>query len=94
VTFGLATRKLYPKVVRRHGEGDKSHLTTIEGLAALSLDALSSVAYGPESIMLTLAVAVFSHGLWRPSPCPCGVSGNAATAAISGSKALPCADAS
>ncbi|MFE1754623.1 APC family permease [Streptomyces anandii] len=57
MTFGLATRKLYPKVVRRHGEGDKSHLTTIEGLAALSLDALSSVAYGPEAIMLTLVAA-------------------------------------
>ncbi|MGW3359997.1 APC family permease [Streptomyces bungoensis] len=57
MTFGLATRKLYPKVVRRHGEGDKSHLTVVEGLAALSLDALSSVAYGPEAIMLTLAAA-------------------------------------
>ncbi|MFE2511935.1 APC family permease [Streptomyces naganishii] len=57
MTFGLATRKLYPKVARRHGEGDKSHLTTLEGLAALSLDALSSVAYGPEAIMVTLVAA-------------------------------------
>ncbi|GGY10640.1 hypothetical protein [Streptomyces anandii] len=57
MTFGLATRKLHPKVVRCHGEGDKSHLTATEGLAALSLDALSSVAYGPEAIMLTLVAA-------------------------------------
>ncbi|MEV7691568.1 hypothetical protein ACFW1F_18345 [Streptomyces bungoensis] len=26
MTFGLATRKLYPKVVRRHGEGAKAQL--------------------------------------------------------------------
>lgn len=57
MTFGLATRKLQPKISRRHGEGGKSHLTTIEGLAALSLDALRSVAYGPEAIMVTLVVA-------------------------------------
>jgi hypothetical protein len=29
----------------------------LEGLAALSLDALSSVAYGPEAIVLVLAAA-------------------------------------
>ncbi|WP_425264252.1 amino acid permease [Streptomyces bungoensis] len=57
MTFGLATGKLHPKIPRCHGEGGKSRLTTVEGLAALSLDALSSVAYGPEAIMVTLAVA-------------------------------------
>ena len=36
---------------------DKHRLTAIEGLAALSLDALSSVAYGPEAIALVLATA-------------------------------------
>ena len=41
----------------RHGEGGKDHLTSFEGLAALSLDALSSVAYGPEAIVLVLAAA-------------------------------------
>ena len=41
----------------RHGEGGKDHLTSVEGLAALSLDALSSVAYGPEAIVLVLAAA-------------------------------------
>jgi amino acid transporter len=44
-------------VPRRHGEGGKDHLTSLEGLAALSLDALSSVAYGPEAIVLVLAAA-------------------------------------
>ncbi len=38
-------------------EGDKQHLTAFGGLAALSLDALSSVAYGPESILLVLITA-------------------------------------
>jgi amino acid transporter len=35
----------------------KDHITPIEGLSALSLDALTSVAYGPEAIILVLAVA-------------------------------------
>jgi amino acid transporter len=33
---------------------DKHRLTTLSGLAALSLDALSSVAYGPEPIVVVL----------------------------------------
>jgi amino acid transporter len=57
VTFGLASRKVQPRVPRRHGEGGKAHLTSFEGLAALSLDALSSVAYGPEAIVVVLVVA-------------------------------------
>ena len=36
---------------------DKHRLTALEGLAALSLDALSSVAYGPEAIVIVLAAA-------------------------------------
>jgi amino acid transporter len=55
--FGLASRKVHPRVPRHHGEGGKSHLTSFEGLAALSLDALSSVAYGPEAIVVVLVVA-------------------------------------
>ena len=46
-----------PRVSLRPGEGNKDHLTSLEGLAALSLDALSSVAYGPEAIVLVLAAA-------------------------------------
>jgi amino acid transporter len=39
-------------------EEQESHrLTALEGLAALSLDALSSVAYGPEAIVIVLAAA-------------------------------------
>ena len=43
--------------VRRHQRGDPHRLTAVGGLAALSLDALSSVAYGPEAIVLVLVVA-------------------------------------
>jgi amino acid transporter len=39
-----------------HGTG-KERITPVEGLSALSLDALTSVAYGPEAIILVLAVA-------------------------------------
>ena len=42
--------------------GERDRLTVPQGLAALSLDALSSVAYGPEAIVVVLAVAG-SHGL-------------------------------
>lgn len=55
--FGTARGKPVPRVPLRHGEGNKGHLTSFGGLAALSLDALSSVAYGPEAIVLVLAAA-------------------------------------
>jgi amino acid transporter len=54
---GTVPGKVVPRVPRRHGEGDKDHLTSLGGLAALSLDALSSVAYGPEAIVLVLVAA-------------------------------------
>ena len=39
-------------------EADERHrLTAVQGLAALSLDALSSVAYGPEAILIVLVAA-------------------------------------
>ncbi|MFI6685283.1 APC family permease [Streptomyces sp. NPDC050485] len=57
MAYGLARRELRPRVPLQHGEGDKYRLTSIEGLAALSLDALSSVAYGPEAIVLVLVAA-------------------------------------
>lgn len=40
--------------LRRHLRGDSHRLSAVGGLAALSLDALSSVAYGPEAIVLAL----------------------------------------
>ncbi|MEZ0107637.1 amino acid transporter [Catenulispora sp. EB89] len=55
--YGTAPKKVVPRVPLRHGEGKKDHLTSFGGLAALSLDALSSVAYGPEAIVLVLAAA-------------------------------------
>ncbi|QHC21189.1 APC family permease [Streptomyces sp. GS7] len=41
---------------------DRHRLTALQGVAALSLDAMASVAYGPESIVLVLAAAG-AHGL-------------------------------
>jgi len=41
----------------RPGEGGRDSLSSLGGLAALSLDALSSVAYGPEAIVLVLVAA-------------------------------------
>ena len=38
-------------------EDERHRLTGLEGLAALSLDALSSVAYGPEAILVVLVTA-------------------------------------
>ena len=38
-------------------EAERERLTALGGLAALSLDALSSVAYGPEAILVVLVAA-------------------------------------
>jgi amino acid transporter len=38
-------------------DGERQRLTAVQGLAALSLDALSSVAYGPEAILIVLVAA-------------------------------------
>jgi amino acid transporter len=43
--------------VRQEQRGDEHKLTALGGLAALSLDALSSVAYGPEAIVLVMVTA-------------------------------------
>jgi amino acid transporter len=50
--------------VRRHLRGDSHRLTAAGGLAALSLDALSSVAYGPEAIVLVLVGAGAAAVRW------------------------------
>src|SRR5580704_11482444 len=39
------------------GDDEHHRLTAVQGLAALSLDALSSVAYGPEAILVVLVAA-------------------------------------
>jgi len=41
----------------RFGDEAKEQITPVEGLSALSLDALTSVAYGPEAILIVLATA-------------------------------------
>jgi amino acid transporter len=41
----------------RASETSKERITPVEGLSALSLDALTSVAYGPEAIIVVLALA-------------------------------------
>ena len=56
-------RRTYRRIYRGHTpragkHADKGHeLGVFGGLAALSLDALSSVAYGPEAMMVVLAAA-------------------------------------
>jgi amino acid transporter len=40
----------------RSSETSKEQITPVEGLSALSLDALTSVAYGPEAIIVVLAL--------------------------------------
>jgi len=50
-------RPIADRRLRRHQRGDEFRLTALGGLAALSLDALTSVAYGPESIVLVLVAA-------------------------------------
>ncbi|MFB7502519.1 APC family permease [Streptomyces broussonetiae] len=47
--------------------GERHRLTAVTGLAALSLDAMASVAYGPEAIVLVLAGAG-AHGLGFTMP--------------------------
>jgi amino acid transporter len=46
-----------PPVMPAGAANDKDRLTALQGLAALSLDALSSVAYGPEAIVVVLVAA-------------------------------------
>jgi amino acid transporter len=54
----MSVRDAAPKPSADHEQGDdRQRLTALEGLAALSLDALSSVAYGPEAIVIVLAAA-------------------------------------
>jgi amino acid transporter len=43
--------------VKSAQEAERERLTALGGLAALSLDALSSVAYGPEAILIVLVAA-------------------------------------
>ncbi|MFB6501266.1 APC family permease [Streptomyces sp. NPDC002466] len=54
--------------------GARHRLTAVTGLAALSLDAMASVAYGPEAIVLVLATAG-GHGLGFALPVTLCIAG-------------------
>ncbi|WJY41991.1 APC family permease [Streptomyces sp. P9-2B-2] len=54
--------------------GGRHKLTAVQGLAALSLDAMASVAYGPEAIVLVLAAAG-AHGLGFTLPVTLAIAG-------------------
>ncbi|MET9030522.1 amino acid permease [Nocardia sp. NPDC004168] len=58
--------------VRQMQRADKFRLTAVGGLAALSLDALSSVAYGPEAIVLVLVAAGAAAVSWT-LPVACAI---------------------
>ena len=53
----MTTAPEHPEQSKRDQHDEKHRLTAVQGLAALSLDALSSVAYGPEAILVVLVVA-------------------------------------
>ncbi|MFF5175919.1 APC family permease [Micromonospora sp. NPDC000089] len=54
--YARPPRRPRPRRTARSGSGT-DRLTVLGGLAALSLDAMASVAYGPEAIVLVLAAA-------------------------------------
>ncbi|MBZ4019005.1 APC family permease [Streptomyces purpurogeneiscleroticus] len=54
--------------------GERHRLTAVTGLAALSLDAMASVAYGPEAIVLVLATAG-GYGLGFTLPVTLAIAG-------------------
>ncbi len=53
----MTTAPEHPEHSKRDQHDEKHRLTAVQGLAALSLDALSSVAYGPEAILVVLVAA-------------------------------------
>ncbi|WP_262704950.1 MULTISPECIES: APC family permease [Streptomyces] len=59
---------------RSDGPDGRHRLTAVQGLAALSLDAMASVAYGPEAIVLVLAAAG-AHGLGFTLPVTLAIAG-------------------
>jgi len=61
---GAPVHRIPDRRLRRHHKGDSHRLTAVGGLAAMSLDALSSVAYGPEAIVLGLVAAGAAAVSW------------------------------
>ncbi|MER5202402.1 APC family permease [Streptomyces sp. NPDC002825] len=58
----LTTENRATPAVEEPPDSGRHQLTAVTGLAALSLDAMASVAYGPEAVVLVLAAAG-GHGL-------------------------------
>ena len=58
----MTVRDAVPHPPEAQDTEEAHRLTALEGLAALSLDALSSVAYGPEAIVIVLAAAGSASG--------------------------------
>src|SRR6202161_232947 len=56
--------RIVDRRLRRQHKGDSHRLTALGGIAAMSLDALSSVAYGPEAIVLGLIAAGTAAVTW------------------------------
>ncbi|MEU1129986.1 APC family permease [Streptomyces sp. NPDC005900] len=63
-----------PSVEEPPDSAARHRLTVLTGLAALSLDAMASVAYGPEAIVLVLAAAG-AHGLGFTLPVTLAIAG-------------------
>ncbi|GGY56177.1 APC family permease [Streptomyces tanashiensis] len=63
-----------PAVEEPPDTGARHKLTAVTGLAALSLDAMASVAYGPEAIVLVLAAAG-GYGLGFTLPVTLAIAG-------------------
>ncbi|MEU1016116.1 APC family permease [Streptomyces sp. NPDC005898] len=63
-----------PSVEEPPDSAARHRLTALTGLAALSLDAMASVAYGPEAIVLVLAAAG-AHGLGFTLPVTLAIAG-------------------
>ncbi|WP_245722036.1 APC family permease [Nocardia crassostreae] len=61
---GTGKPRIADRRLRAAQRGDEHRLTALGGLAALSLDALSSVAYGPEAIVLVLVAAGAAAVTW------------------------------
>ncbi|MFI2463906.1 APC family permease [Nocardia sp. NPDC019323] len=67
-----AEPRIADRRLRQMQRADKFRLTAVGGLAALSLDALSSVAYGPEAIVLVLMAAGAAAVSWT-LPVACAI---------------------
>src|ERR1700722_3449664 len=80
--FATARGKAMPRVPLRPGEGNKDHLTSFEGLAALAPEAPSSRAYGGEAILLGRAAAGTS-ALGLPLPVTLAIAGLLAVLVVS-----------